>query len=112
MRRTLVFALAGIVALSAWTVRVAEAASSPQAPAQSATDHLDRIYYPLALATGAVAGVVTINMLTYGVGTLPLTLETATAAPIISPAAAAVSRIFVITSAVVGAWIADALYPR
>mgnify|MGYP006277772973 CR=1 FL=1 len=68
--------------------------------------------YPLALAAGAVAGVVAMNMLTYGVGTIPLSMGAPSTAPIISPAAAAASRIFVITSGVVGAWIADALYPK
>lgn len=68
--------------------------------------------YPLVLAAGALAGVATVNVLTYGLGTLPLVIGVETAAPIISPAAAAASRIFVITSGVLGAWIADALYAK
>ncbi|TCT22899.1 hypothetical protein [Thiobaca trueperi] len=66
--------------------------------------------YPLVLATGALVGIAAVNVLTYGLGTLPLAVSIETAAPIISPAAAAASRIFVVTSGVFGAWIADALY--
>ena len=68
--------------------------------------------YPLVLATGALAGIATVNVLTYGLGTLPLVIGIETTAPIISPAAAAASRIFVIASGVFGAWIADALYSK
>lgn len=68
------------------------------------------VMYPIVLAAGALAGVATVNALTYSVGTLPLSIGIPTTAPFVSPAAAAASRIFVITSGVVGAWIADALY--
>lgn len=66
--------------------------------------------YPLVLAGGALAGVAAVNVLTYGIGTLPLAIGIETAAPVIAPASAAASRIFVIASAVFGAWIADAGY--
>ncbi|CAK0756760.1 exported hypothetical protein [Gammaproteobacteria bacterium] len=66
--------------------------------------------YPLVLAAGAMAGVLTVNWMTYGVGNIPLYVGMETTAPMVSPAAAAASRIFVITSGVIGAWIADVLY--
>lgn len=66
--------------------------------------------YPFVLAAGALAGVMTVNWLTYNVGKLPLYVGVETLSPPVSPAAAAASRIFVITSGVLGAWIADVLY--
>lgn len=69
-------------------------------------DHI----YPVVLAAGALAGVMTVNWLTYNVGKLPLYIGVETLSPAVSPAAAAASRIFVITSGVLGAWIADILY--
>lgn len=66
--------------------------------------------YPVVIAAGAVAGVVATNALTYSVGTIPYWIGITTTAPVVSPAAAAASRIFVITSGVLGAWIADAVY--
>jgi len=71
-------------------------------------DHL----YPVVLAAGALAGVMTVNWLTYNVGKLPLYIGVETLSPPVSPAAAAASRIFVITSGVLGAWIADILYQQ
>lgn len=68
------------------------------------------IMYPIILATGALAGVVAVNAMTHGVGTLPLSVGIVTTDPFVSPAAAAASRIFVITSGVLGAWLADSLY--
>jgi hypothetical protein len=99
-------ALTGLLACAA--VAATPAPDQPPAPATGAADP----YYPLVLAAGAVAGVVAVNLLTYGVGTLPLIAESGSAAPVIAPAAAAASRIYVITSGVLGAWLADALYTR
>lgn len=70
------------------------------------------VAYPIVLAAGAIAGVLTINSLTYGVGTLPTWIGIPSTAPFVSPAAAAASRVFVITSGVIGAWIADSIYKR
>lgn len=80
-----------------------------QTPNQTLPTQSDPLY-PLVLATGALVGIAAVNVLTYGLGTLPLAVSIETTAPIISPAAAAASRIFIVTSGVFGAWIADALY--
>ena len=101
--------LAGWIAVASLPAASAETAAP--APPQSAAEAEDP-WYPLALAAGAVAGVVAVNLLTYGTGTLPLSMNMGSTAPILSPAAAAASRIFVITSGVMGAWIADAVYPK
>ncbi|MDQ5909208.1 MAG: hypothetical protein QG599_1302, partial [Pseudomonadota bacterium] len=93
-----------LLAHYAWT------ANTEPAPAQE-TGSSDA-FYPLVLTAGALAGVAAVNVLTYGVGSLPLVIGAETAAPIITPAAAAASRIFVITSGVIGAWLADSLYAR
>ena len=66
--------------------------------------------YPIVLAAGALAGVLSVNWLTHSFGNLPVRVGMETTAPVVSPAVAAASRIFVITSGVLGAWIADFLY--
>ncbi|CAK0764232.1 membrane hypothetical protein [Gammaproteobacteria bacterium] len=111
MRRFAIIALIGLIGFAPSLV---SAANTPkQATKQSEVlienKPADQIY-PIVLAAGALAGVVSVNWLTYGVGTLPLSVGIETTAPVVSPAAAAASRIFVITSGVIGAWIADLLY--
>lgn len=99
--------------LIAWSCLVSAsttwAAASPMDALHTQTQQTDWAY-PLVIAAGAVAGVVATNAFTYSVGTIPYWIGITTTAPIVSPAAAAASRIFVITSGVLGAWIADALY--
>jgi hypothetical protein len=108
MRRIIAFALIALSCLVAsprsW------AAPDPHAGSQSTQSKRIDLVYPLVLAVGAVAGVAAVNTLTYGVGTIPYWAGITTTAPIISPASAAASRIFVITSGVLGLWVADALY--
>jgi hypothetical protein len=109
------------VALSCWVASSATWAGlvpttevQPQVQVQAPAAQPSKksaVLYPLALAAGAVAGVAAINTLTYGLGTLPYWIGAGDAlAPVIPPASAAASRIFVITSAVLGAWIANTLY--
>ncbi|CAK0768300.1 membrane hypothetical protein [Gammaproteobacteria bacterium] len=105
------FAIISLIALIGLTPSLTSAAQSAQKQPvdlieSAQPDHV----YPLVLAAGALAGVVSVNWLTYGVGTIPLRVGIETTAPAVSPAAAAASRIFVITSGVLGAWIADFLY--
>lgn len=85
------------------------AAASPESVRGGDVPQPDAIY-PLVLAGGALAGIAAVNLMTYGLGTLPLVIGAESSAPVISPAAAAASRIFVVTSGVLGAWAADALY--
>jgi len=111
MRR---FAIIALIALTGLAPSLVSAASTPkQATKQPSvlieSEPPDQIY-PIVLAAGALVGVVGVNWLTYGVGTLPLFVGVETSAPAVSPAAAAASRIFVITSGVLGAWIADLIY--
>jgi hypothetical protein len=110
MRR---LALAAVIASIGLVPYAASAQTQVATPAPATVEQTDYLY-PLVLAAGALAGVAAINVATYSVGTLPLSvgLAGASAAPIVSPAAAAASRIFVITSGVFGAWIASALYGK
>ena len=106
MRRFAVIALIALLSMgpslaSAWSLT-----GQQQPTTASEPDYV----YPLVLATGALVGVLGVNWLTYGVGTIPLSVGIETTAPMVSPAAAAASRIYVITSGVLGAWIADWLY--
>ena len=105
MRR---LALAALIALIGMVPFTASAQTQTQAPTVAKTDYV----YPVVLAAGALAGVAAVNAITYSVGTLPLYTGMVSTAPIVSPAAAAASRIFVITSGVIGAWIASALYGK
>jgi hypothetical protein len=112
MRRTISFALLALSCLIASSQVWAEppAADTPPVVLPENQPIKSSWVYPLVLAAGAVAGVAAVNTLTYGVGTIPYWVGITTTAPIISPASAAASRIFVITSGVIGLWIADSLY--
>jgi hypothetical protein len=103
MFRRLVLTMLALSCLVATSTTWAADAAEPQAQANNWV-------YPLFIAAGAVAGVAATNAFTYGVGTIPYWIGITTNAPIVSPAAAAASRIFVITSGVLGAWIADIIY--
>lgn len=105
MRRFLIVSLLALIGLMPFT---ASAQSPVQAPTPAKTD----LVYPLVLAAGALAGVVAVNALTHSVGTLPLTTGIVSTAPFVSPAAAAASRIFVITSGIMGAWVASWIYGK
>jgi hypothetical protein len=106
MRR---FAIIALIALIGLIPSLSFAATAPKQADLTESAQPDRVY-PLVLAAGALAGVATVNWLSYGVGTIPLRLGIETAAPMVSPAAAAASRIYVITAGVLGAWIADLFY--
>jgi hypothetical protein len=106
MRKLAFVALIALIGLVPFT-----ASAQAPAPAPTAVKTTDNLY-PLVLAAGATAGIVAVNYLTWGVGNLPYSLAVVPAGPIISPAAAAASRIFVITSGVTGAWIASWLYGK
>lgn len=107
MRRLALVAMIALIGLVPFTASAQTPATAPT-PAVAQTDYV----YPLVLAAGALAGVAAVNVLTYSLGTLPLSVGMVSTAPIASPAAAAASRIFVITSGVIGAWIASALYGK
>ncbi len=113
MRRFAIIALVALIGLapslaSAWSLT----GQAPQQQAKAVESDSPDYVYPIVLAAGALAGVVGVNWLTYGVGTIPLSVGIETTAPTVSPAAAAASRIFVITSGVIGAWVADFLYSK
>ncbi|MEI8394333.1 MAG: hypothetical protein WCF85_06320 [Rhodospirillaceae bacterium] len=105
MRRLVLVALIALIGLAPLT-----ASAQTKAPAQTAakTDYV----YPLVLATGALAGVVAVNLWTFPYFTLPLALDTPAAAAVSSPAAAAASRIYVITAGVTGALLASWVYGK
>jgi len=101
-------ALTCLIATStSWATTPPAVAVEPVVAAQSSNIG---VMYPIVLATGALAGVLAVNAMTYSIGTLPLSIGIPSTAPFVSPAAAAASRIFVITSGVLGAWVADTLY--
>jgi len=99
-----------LAALMIGLIGLAPLAASAQTPSAVPTPAKNDPVYPLVLAAGALAGVAALNAVTYSVGTLPVSLAYVSTAPTVSPAAAAASRIFVITSGVIGAWAANWLY--
>ncbi len=105
MRRLVIVALIALIGLLPFTAS-AQTNTTPQTPAK--TDYV----YPLVLATGALAGVVAVNLYSFPYFTLPLALDSVAGPAVSSPAAAAASRIFVITSGVTGALIANWLYGK
>ncbi|MEI6985915.1 MAG: hypothetical protein WCK65_07295 [Rhodospirillaceae bacterium] len=105
MRRLVIIAFVALIGLMPFT---ASAQTNTAHPSEVKTDYL----YPLVLATGALVGVVGVNYWNFPYFTLPLTLAVPYSAVISSPAAAAASRIYVITSGVAGALIANWLYGK
>jgi len=104
------FAIITLIALIGLSPSLTSAAVAPgQRMDLIEKDPPDRIY-PVVLAAGALAGVMTVNWLNSAVIQIPLRVGMESTAPLIAPEAAAASRIFVITSGVIGAWIADLLY--
>jgi hypothetical protein len=69
-------------------------------------------YLPIVIAVGAVAGVVGFNLLYLGLEALPGGLAYAGAATVPAEASVAMSRIYAVTSAAIGALIANHLYSK
>jgi len=102
MRRRLLIALIVLVGILPIT-GYSQAQEQPPPPSDT--------FYPYAVGLGAIIGVVGTQVILFGSAGFPF-LEstvgpTATIAPEIS---VGVSRMFAVTSAVVGAWIANWLY--
>lgn len=112
MRRLVIVALISLIGLVPFTASAQTHAAAPTPSVAAANAGQTDYVYPLVLAAGALAGVVGVNLMTFNYFTLPVSTGIATTAPFVSPAAAAASRIFVITSGVAGAWIASWLYGK
>jgi hypothetical protein len=68
-------------------------------------------FYPYAVGLGAVIGVVGTQFILFGSAGFPFMESTVAPATTIAPEiSVGVSRMFAVTSAVVGAWIANWLY--
>jgi hypothetical protein len=68
-------------------------------------------FYPYAVGLGAIIGVVGTQFILFGSAGFPFTERTVSPAISIAPEiSVGVSRMFAVTSAVVGAWIANWLY--
>lgn len=100
MRKLVALALLAAVLIQS-NVAIAQPARATAAPVLSEGN-----WRPIVVGLGAIAGVVTFNVLAIGVEALPggMALSTATTVP--AEASVAISRVYATTSAVVGAWIA------
>jgi|GEM_PF-2335087 len=108
MRKLLIVAVIALIGLLPVTQ------ASAQAPVNSQTvaaEKLD-VLYPFVLAAGAVTAVIVVNYLTSGgyIGVLPMHVGVTGVGPITDATATALSRVYAVTGAVVGAWIANWLY--
>lgn len=74
-------------------------------PANSYDDML-----PIVVGLGAIAGVVGFNVLALGVEALPGGLAYGAGATVPAEMSVAMSRVYAVTSATVGAWVANHLY--
>lgn len=101
-----------LVALVAASGRVwAQSASIPaeMMPAQPApADHV----LPIVVGVGAIAGVIGFNLLALGVEALPGGFGYAAGATIPAEMSVAMNRVYAVTSAVVGSWVAYYFYAR
>lgn len=67
---------------------------------------------PIVVGLGAIAGVVGFNVLALGVEALPGGLAYGAGATVPAEMSVAMSRVYAVTSAVVGAWVANHLYDQ
>ncbi|MGQ9366879.1 hypothetical protein [Azospirillum sp. ST 5-10] len=81
-------------------------AAGPEAPAPVAAGD----YYPVVIGLGAIAGVVGFNLVALGVGAVPGGAAYAAGMMVPAEMSVAMSRVYAITSAVAGAWVANYLY--
>jgi hypothetical protein len=100
---TLLLALL-VAPVGGWAQSAAETAAAAAAPAES-----DRLT-PIIVGVGAIAGVVAFNLLALGVGALPGGFAYAAGATVPAEMSVAMSRVYAVTSAVAGSWVAYYLY--
>ena len=81
-------AIVALIALIGFAPFAASAQTTAAAPTAAKTDYI----YPLVLATGALAGVVGVNLMAFPYFTLPLSVASPAGATLSSPAAAAVTE--------------------
>ena len=67
---------------------------------------------PVVIGLGAIAGVVGFNVLALGVGALPGGLAYAAGSTVPAEMSVAMSRVYAVTSAVLGGWAANYLYTQ
>ncbi|WP_029008672.1 hypothetical protein [Azospirillum halopraeferens] len=67
-------------------------------------------YLPLVVGLGAIAGVVGFNLVALGVGSIPGGAAYAAGMMVPAEMSVAMSRVYAVSSAVAGAWIAHYLY--
>jgi hypothetical protein len=100
MRRFLALVLLAVVLFQS-NQAIAQPARAAAEPVLSESN-----WRPIVVGLGAIAGVVTFNVLAIGVEALPGGMADAAGATVPAEASVAISRVYATTSAVVGAWIA------
>lgn len=95
-----------ILGLTARTQAVAQIPQPAPAPAPAAYQRT-----AIVVGLGAIAGVVVFNAATLGLAALPGGVAVSGAVVLPAEAAVAVSRVYAVTTAVAGAWVADYLHP-
>lgn len=104
MRRSLIIALISLMSILPLTGYSQTQEISPPPP-------ISETLYPYAVGLGAIIGVVGTQFILFGSAGFPFTEGSIAPATTIAPEiSVGVSRMFAVTSAVVGAWIANWLY--
>ena len=86
---------------------IVPADAMPAAPA-APTDHV----LPIVVGVGALAGVIAFNWLALGAEALPGGFAYTAGATVPAEMSVAINRVYAVTSAVVGGWVAYYLYAR
>jgi hypothetical protein len=100
MRRSIALALLAAMLIQSSTA-IAQPARATAQPVLSEGN-----WRPIVVGLGAIAGIVTFNVLAIGVEALPGGVAYTAGATVPAEASVAISRVYATTSAVVGAWIA------
>jgi hypothetical protein len=110
MHRLLILVTIGLLAgqPSPLRAQTAQQPNSAAAPAAAASDDM----LPIVIGLGAIAGVVTFNVLALGLEALPGGLAYGGAATVPAEISVAVSRVYATVSAVIGGWLANYAYTQ
>jgi hypothetical protein len=109
MHRVLVLVTIGLLAGQPSPLR-AQTVQQPSSAAAPATVTDDML--PIVIGLGAIAGVVTFNVLALGLEALPGGLAYGGAATVPAEMSVAMSRVYATVSAVIGGWLANYAYSQ
>jgi len=110
VKSALIVALVAAMAIQPLAARAQSSTPEPAASPDASAPAAGGSMLPIVVGAGAIAGVVAFNVLALGLEALPggLAYEAGATAP--ADMSVAMSRVYAVTSAVVGGWVAYYLY--